>query len=300
MFRPLSRLVCPRLAVSTLAALLALALMAAAAAASSPGGSFRPAEPVIPRPGPGESIGAHMPANPHLVQMRHIERMGRDGMPDILVLYPSIGRADVDTDIQRWIEHIVDTFEADFSRPPADVGRGSLAGGWLPDPANFSLSSTCHVTFPSANAVSVFFELWMYTGAEHPGLDVITLNYSLITGQRLELVDMFEDVDVALSRMSSLCREALSRGVGHGQVGRQILYGTEPVPENFASVELTSHGVRVHFQPYQVASWEAGAQDVDISLKDLAAARPLLDLWGRRTLVPALQPAESAPAPAGE
>lgn len=282
------------LALSLAAALLLPLAPDRADAAIAPGRKAPAQETTSPRPGPGESLEPGQVARHHLVQLRHIERFGRDGMPDIFVVYPSIGHDDVDRDIRLWMEHIVASFEADLSRPAPEVGHGAPAGGWMPpDPSLFSLSSTCRVTFPSSNAVSVTFELWMYTGAEHPSEDMITLNYSLITGQRLALVDMFEDVDTALSLLSGLCREELSRRVGQGRVNRQIAYGTEPLPENFASIELTPRGVRVLFQPYQVAGWEAGAQVVDIALEKLAAARPLPDLWGRRTLAPAAGPSAS-------
>jgi hypothetical protein len=53
------------------------------------------------------------------------------------------------------------------------------------------------------------------------------------------------------------------------------------VPENFASLTLIPSGIRINFQPYQVAPWAAGAQRVDIPLDELRPARPLLLLWGQ-------------------
>ena len=53
------------------------------------------------------------------------------------------------------------------------------------------------------------------------------------------------------------------------------------MPENFASLTLVPEGVRMNFQPYQVAPWAAGAQKVTIPLEELLPARPLLRLWGR-------------------
>ena len=51
---------------------------------------------------------------------------------------------------------------------------------------------------------------------------------------------------------------------------------------NFANIALIPGGVRVYFQPYQVAPWSAGTQIVDIPLEKLKDARPLMELWGRQ------------------
>ena len=57
--------------------------------------------------------------------------------------------------------------------------------------------------------------------------------------------------------------------------------GTAPEAENFSSFALTPEGIRIFFQPYQVAPWAAGPQVVDIPLDALADAGPRLSLWGK-------------------
>ena len=57
--------------------------------------------------------------------------------------------------------------------------------------------------------------------------------------------------------------------------------GTAPEAENFSSFALTPEGIRIFFQPYQVAPWAAGSQVVDIPLDALADAGPRLSLWGK-------------------
>ena len=46
--------------------------------------------------------------------------------------------------------------------------------------------------------------------------------------------------------------------------------GYTPEAENFSSFALTPEGIRIFFQPYQVAPWAAGSQVVDIPLDALA------------------------------
>ena len=226
---------------------------------SKPSEAAEPARPAPPAPG--------------AVEKRSIERFGRPGMPDIMASYPAFGNAAVDRDIEDWMRHIVSRFEEDFA------GRGEgLAGGQL---SSYGLTSTYEVESPSGSAASVTFELWLYTGQERPGQDVITLNYSFLTGQRLGLYDIFEDVKEALAIMSGYSRKVLAARLGGGHADGAILDGTAPDADNFANLALVPGGVRVHFQPYQVARWEAGCQTVDIPLDTLAPARPLLALWGR-------------------
>lgn len=230
---------------------------------------------------PGSSMrGSQTPPSgqagvPLLIQNLDISRLGRAGMPDISVSYPSVGVSAIDEDIAAWVNHIVFSFERDFSGENGISDKGDAEN-------RYSLSSTYRVIRPSPAALSVVFELWMDTGGVHPGLDVITLNYSLISEQRLSLVDVFEDTARALDVMSGYSRSVLAVRVGGGRVDQAIASGTAPAPDNFANIALIPSGVRVYFQPYQVAPWSAGTQIVDIPLEKLKDARPLMDLWGRQ------------------
>ena len=200
---------------------------------------------------------------------RNLTRQGRSGKPSIALTYPAFGVDAVDEDIRLWIESIAATFERELA---AGFGSGE-------ELEQYELTCSYDVSRPSADAVSVLFEIWTYTGGAHGNLDLITLNYSFITGQRLTLVDIFEDVDKALALMSAASREELMRRLGGGVGEQMILDGTEPDVNNFSSLSLEPDGVRIHFQPYQVAPWAAGAQSVSMSLEQLAPARPVKRQW---------------------
>ena len=109
---------------------------------------------------------------------------------------------------------------------------------------------------------------------------MIPLTYSLLSGQRLGLVDIFENVDKALEIMSAVSRKELATRLGGGRVDSMIHDGTEPLADNFSALAMVPGGVRVYFQPYQVAPWAAGTQRVFIPLEKLAPAGPLHLLWG--------------------
>ncbi len=221
-----------------------------------------------------------------------LKKSGRKGLPDIQFQYPSVGVMSVDKDIALWCQHIASSFERDFASREFDEESGQTA--WDPKSASSFLSANYTMLSASENVISVIFSLWMGTTQENfmgsidgqPYMeqsyseDVLTLNYNLRTGQRLHLVDMFENVDAALNILSSQSRLALARSIGRGHVDAVILKGTAPVPENYASLALTPEGIRVYFQPFQVSSF-AGSQYVNIALDELLSAGPMLALWGR-------------------
>ena len=201
-----------------------------------------------------------------------IVRTNRGDKPDINISYPSVGVRSIDASIRKWASGIADAFEETFSSP------GLYPDKNRPVP---ELWSSYTVSHPSDKALSITFEVWTYTGSAQGNLDVMTLNYSLISGQRLGLVDIFEDPDAALTIMSSWSHKELSQRLGGMRQEQMLRTGLNPVPENFASLTLTPSGLRINFQPYQVAPGMAGAQKVEIPLEELLPAHPLLLLWGK-------------------
>lgn len=199
------------------------------------------------------------------------------GSPAINISYPSVGSKQIDGDIRQWVTGIASAFEQSCSG--TGLSAGSSLDGERPP---YELWASYSVTAPSPAGLSITFEVWTYTGGAHGNLDVMTLNYSLLTGQRLGLVDLFEDPDLALNLMSEWSYNELSRRLGGMRQEQMLRTGLNPVPENFASLTLTPQGVRINFQPYQVAPWAAGAQKVNMPLDHLLAARPLLSIWGRQ------------------
>ena len=181
--------------------------------------------------------------------------------------YPSIGHKAVDADIRAWAGGIADAFSRHFD-------GGALEAA----PPAVDLRSSYTVDRPSRHAVSITFELWNDTGGMHPNLDVLTLNYSLITGQRLALADIFADPDEAMRLMSAWSRKSLLHRLGVGRL-RAASEGLAPLVENFSSLTLVPEGVCVNFQPYQVTGWEMGVQKVVVPLAELAPAGPFSILW---------------------
>ena len=192
---------------------------------------------------------------------------------NIRISYPSLGHKAIDADIRQWATGIADAFERYFDSKllvfvPDDNTEES--------PPAVELTASYSISRPSAHAISITFEIWNYTGRGHGNMDIVTLNYSLLTGQRLNLVDIFELPDEAIRLMSDWSRKQFTCRFGERQI---LMDGTAPLVENFSSLTLTSEGLRIHFQPCQIINCDMGAQKVDIPLDTLSKARPLLCLW---------------------
>lgn len=223
------------------------------------------------------------------------EKTGR--RVNIHINYPSIGDRLVDADIRAWASGIADAFEShldlssnldyapepetDLDQFPQDDDLNSTFAAATSENGNFELWGNYTVSRPSNAAVSITFELWNYTSSNQGNLDVITLNYSLLNGQRLNFVDIFEKPDVALELMASWSRKQLEQKLGSALSPRMLEDGTEPLVENFSSLTLTPTGICINFQPYQVAPGETGIQKVEMPLEELAVSAPLLALWGK-------------------
>lgn len=203
--------------------------------------------------------------------------------------YPSMGSPAVDADIRAWVTGIANAFEAhlDLSRPdPSDAGMPPVHDVMEADSATdqrpaFELWGSYSISRPSDAAISITFEIWNYTGASQGNLDILTLNYSLLTGQRLAFMDLFEKPETALALMSDWSRRELAPRLGATTRPAVLEAGTAPLVENFSSLTLTPEGICINFQPYQVAPWAAGVQKVEMPLEALLPAGPLLALWGR-------------------
>lgn len=236
----------------------------------------------------------------HLLQSPVSQPSSANRQAGIHINYPSLGHRNIDADIRAWVETLAATFQThldtevlsstseiesqDNSLDPflQDDDLNSEAAAKALAPKNdFELWGTYTISRPSDAAVSITYELWNYTNNNSGNLDILTLNYNLLNGQRLNFVDIFEKPDLALQLMSAWSRNQLSGRLGEGSRLSMLKSGTEPILDNFSSLTLTPDGVCINFQPWQVAPWAAGIQKVDMPLNELAEAEPLMALWGK-------------------
>ncbi len=103
-----------------------------------------------------------------------------------------------------------------------------------------------------------------YSGAAHPNLFFLTLNYDLSTQQILSLEDLFVPESDYLTFLRDTSIAALS--------SREIGFFEDSLaadPIYFQNITFTPAGMMIHFSPYDVASYAAGPQTVLIPYGDL-------------------------------
>jgi hypothetical protein len=111
------------------------------------------------------------------------------------------------------------------------------------------------------------FSIYSYTGGAHPNTVTEAQNFNLQTGRKLALAD-FMKPDY-LSFLSDFSRVALKKeeaiqSENAGGDDQWLKDGTAPKVENFDAFMLTSDGLSIHFDAYQVASYAAGPFDMTV------------------------------------
>jgi hypothetical protein len=232
-----------------------------------------------PQSGPAEHASLESPAPqtdfhniPPAAQSFKNESIVKPGdVIDVDVHYPVFGKATIDRDISLWAHRVVDTFTKGLGGEHIDPrqSRNELKAGYT-------------VSYASPRSLSVTYEIWTYSDGIHGNNDIITLSYDMESGQRLLFEDLVADADTALERLAVYCSKTLSDTLGEDLDEIILKSGTAPDLDNYASFSLFPTGLRIHFQPYQVAPFVAGAQQVDVPLEVILDAGPHLELWGRQ------------------
>jgi len=132
------------------------------------------------------------------------------------------------------------------------------------------------VVFQNENIWSLKFDFMGYAdGAAHPYHYSMTFNYDLEQGKKLSLDDLFRPDSNYLEVVSSYCIFELSkRDIGFYGGFEQ---GAEPAPKNYRNWNITSNGLIITFDEYQVAPYVAGPQMVFVPYVEL---RKVVDAQG--------------------
>jgi len=184
------------------------------------------------------------------------------------IIYPVLDQLQIRADVQHWVNLLAENFWLEY--------RDDAKATTTP----FELLVSYTLSWPSANILSIAWEVSSYTGGAHGNREIVTMTYDLQTGTLLDPLAFFADPNAALKAMSVYSRASLSNTLGSMLVERMLHAGTEPSLENFSAITLTPSGVRVYFQPYQIAPWASGSQIVDVPLSDLQEAGPDTAIWG--------------------
>lgn len=203
---------------------------------------------------------------------RYIKMGGNDG-PTVFIYYPQINNAKIDTAFREFAQKLASGYEEDAKDAASiEEEKPSSYGMW-------EMTGFFTVEKPSANFISVTFNIYSYTGGAHGDIAITVMNYDLRDGNIVTFNDLFGKPEKALELLSALSIEKLRKSLGDDVEEEMLLDGASPKPENFANLSLLPDGVAVEFQPYQVGPWSIGQQHVEISLRELEEAAPSKTVW---------------------
>jgi len=124
--------------------------------------------------------------------------------------------------------------------------------------------------------ISQIGDLWSFkfdfvfysSGAAHPGLNSMTLNYDLAQARELTLGDLFLPNSNYLGSISNYCITYLRQQPFADVFTDQ---GAQPTLENYRNWNITPGGLLITFDEYQVAPYAAGPQQVTVPYSELTS-----------------------------
>ena len=174
---------------------------------------------------------------------------------------------------------VIKTFAMDilssFQKDVAEIG-----GERTKESETSDLTLLASPTLLSPTIISLRFDVSEYiAGSAHPSSYTRVFNYDIEERRLLGIEDLFASTTDALLFLSEFSRSALRErfsDLTQAQWDETVLDGTQPTQENFSSIALRSDGLLLIFNPYQVAPYARGAQEVfvpQIAIDHLLAPR---------------------------
>ena len=103
-------------------------------------------------------------------------------------------------------------------------------------------------------------------GAAHPYHYSLTVNYDLDQGREVTLDEIFLPNSNYLQKISEYCKAELgARDISFDMFAQ----GADPTPENYQHWNVSTEGLIITFDEYQVAAYAAGPQVVVIPFPEL-------------------------------
>lgn len=128
------------------------------------------------------------------------------------------------------------------------------------------ISAEYKVTTVNSRLLSVTFNIESDSNppGAHPSYTSSIFNYDLQKGARLRLSDLFKPNSHYLKVISDYCLKALPEKLGSMSDPNWIKDGAGPTLKNYTTWNVDKEGLLITFQPYQVAAYAAGPQEVVI------------------------------------
>jgi hypothetical protein len=137
----------------------------------------------------------------------------------------------------------------------------------MPGSTGSFYDQTYNLLSPPGDLVSLKFQIMIYIqGAAHPGTHMRTVTYNLEAGSDVRMEQLFLPGSNYLERIANYCIAQLgSRNIGFESSSN----GAQPLQENYGNWNITSDGLLITFEEYQVAAYAAGPQEVNVPYAEL-------------------------------
>jgi peptidoglycan-N-acetylglucosamine deacetylase len=176
---------------------------------------------------------------------------------DISLSYPELGIDAADAQIRDFVQADLAEFKDWTSHR-------------LPQEPRYGAQLTYSVARNDDSMVSILFRYSFYTGGAHPNLTQTAFNFLMPDGARVFLPDLLGNQGI--DRVSALAirdLDAQLTGPNGMSDPNWISTGAGPYADNFEAFEWLPDEVVLDFDPYQVAAYAAGPQQVHIPLSEL-------------------------------
>lgn len=200
-------------------------------------------------------------AHAYTLKSKTISERGATPRYSVMAQYPVIkgahnkgAEAVLNENVVKWILERTTQFRQDLTAvDPAETA--SL-------PGDNRISITYAVKVKTDHVLGLSWDVYQeYMGSAHPSEVLLPMMYNLDTGSQIMLADLFKPGSDYLKRLSQFCTQQLTASFA-GSGYPLFEDGLKPTPQNFANFLIRPEGLYFLFNPYQVAPYVAGMQEV--------------------------------------
>jgi hypothetical protein len=163
------------------------------------------------------------------------------------------------------------TIAEDFLNTSRQAFLDDFALNGVPSSGAWSLMINYELFQMSDEILSIRFDIGVYTGGAHGNQAIQSYNFDLANESVLSLAELFISEEEAIATIAPIAQAQLAETLGDMADTDWITTGAGADALNYQDFVLTEDSIIFYFEPYVVAAYAAGTQQVEIPLSDLSA-----------------------------
>ncbi|MAF59792.1 MAG: RsiV family protein [Candidatus Pacebacteria bacterium] len=172
------------------------------------------------------------------------------------VVFPVTRNSSVSSDVEEYVLSQIESFK-----------NFSSARDGIEFPYELFIRTEAYSFEP--DILSFKFTFSIDAGGPRPNQTVVTRIYDFQNGERLEFDDIFIGVGALETIAEEVSEKFLNIKEDIGSSEGWIREGSAPISDNYESFVLDNGSIIFFFEPYKVAPYEEGVQNISIRVKDL-------------------------------